>query len=75
MASHSTSSTDITQINATNHLPLKLNSTNFPSWQLQLDLNGYVDDTHPCPAKSPTTGEGKALKTEIMSSKEVTFSE
>ncbi|OMO63086.1 Integrase, catalytic core [Corchorus capsularis] len=62
MASHSTSSTDITQINATNHLPLKLNSTNFPSWQLQLDsllvgldLNGYVDGTHPCPAKSLTT--------------------
>ena len=52
-----TSHSEIIQINATTHLPLKLNSNNFPSWHLQfdtfltgLDLIGYVNGTYPCPA-------------------------
>lgn len=49
----------VIQINSSTQLPLKLTSSNFPSWHLQhealltgLDLIRYVNGDNPCPNKT-----------------------
>ena len=56
------SQSEVLQINVSNQLPLKLNSSNFPSWFLQfetlftgLDLIGFIDGSKPCPPSTITT--------------------
>ncbi|XVF82117.1 hypothetical protein PTKIN_Ptkin16aG0019000 [Pterospermum kingtungense] len=62
LSSSSLTASSVIQINSSQQLQLKLTTTNYPSWLLQietlltgLDLIGYIDGTHPCPAPTLIT--------------------
>lgn len=58
---------DPVEFNTTTQLPIKLNSSNYPTWYRQIhsllvarDLKGYVIGTMPCPAATITTSSGSS---------------
>ena len=62
------SSTNLITINTAVQVPIKLTSSNYPSWRLQFqtlltgyDLLGYINGSKPCPSSTITTTENNTI--------------
>ncbi|PNX64294.1 hypothetical protein L195_g053944, partial [Trifolium pratense] len=64
MAASNTPQLKLVEFNTQTHLPIKLNSKNYPAWYKQInslliahDLEGYVTGATPCPSATVGTGD------------------